>query len=152
MEISVDCVDNGAASCDYVVQQRKKRLGLPRLRKEARSCRERRRSIRLEWLSLVSGLLLAAVILSGCENAIAVPDVRPADVDVAPVLVKRIRYWDEFNGQISAIGLVEIRPRVSGYVDRVNYKEGDEVRQGDLLFSIDPRPYRAAVDLSLIHI
>jgi multidrug efflux system membrane fusion protein len=84
--------------------------------------------------------------LSGCKDAIAVADVRPADVDVAPVLVKRIRHWDEFNGQISAIGSVEIRPRVSGYVDRVDYKEGDEVRRGDVLFSIDPRPYQAAVN------
>ena len=67
-------------------------------------------------------------------------------VDVAPVLVKRIRYWDEFNGRISAIGSVEIRPRVSGYVERVAYKEGDEVRRGDLLFAIDPRPYQAAVN------
>jgi multidrug efflux system membrane fusion protein len=147
MEVSVDRVDNSAASCDYVVQQRKQRLDLPRLRRElARSRREWRSSLRLEWLWLVSGLLLAAVGLSGCEKAIAVPDVRPVDVDVVPVLVKRVRYWDEFNGQISAIGSVEIRPRVTGYVDRVNYKEGDEVRQGDLLFSIDPRPYRAAVD------
>src|SRR4051794_8386285 len=108
MEVNLDRVDSSAASCDYVVQQRKKRLSLPRLRRElARSCREWRSSLPLEWLSLVIGLLLAAVILSGCENAIAVPDVRPADVDVAPVLVKRIRNWDEFNGQISAIGSVE---------------------------------------------
>src|SRR5689334_4131602 len=147
MEVSVDRVDDSASSCGYVVQQRKQRLDLPRLRRElGRSCREWRSTLRLEWLSLISGLLLAAVSLSGCEKAIAIPDVRPVDVDVAPVLVKRIRYWDEFNGQVSAIGSVEIRPRVTGYVDRVNYKEGDEVRQGDLLFSIDPRPYRAALD------
>ena len=70
----------------------------------------------------------------------------PAQVDVAPVLVKRIRHWDEFNGRISAVELVEIRSRVSGYVTRVAYKEGDEVRRGDLLFAIDPRPYQAALN------
>jgi multidrug efflux system membrane fusion protein len=91
-------------------------------------------------------LFAIAISLSGCKDATAVATLRPADVEVAPVLVKRIRYWDEFNGRISAIGSVEIRPRVSGYVDRVAYREGDEVRRGDLLFSIDPRPYQAAVD------
>jgi multidrug efflux system membrane fusion protein len=107
---------------------------------------ERRVRIQIKWFCFVSGLLAAAVTLSGCKDAIAVAEVRLADVDVAPVLVKRIRYWDEFNGRISAIGSVDIRPRVSGYVDRFNYKEGDEVRRGDLLFSIDPRPYQAAVN------
>ena len=70
----------------------------------------------------------------------------PVQVDVAPVLVKQIRHWDEFNGRISAVESVEIRSRVSGYVTRVAYKEGDEVRRGDLLFAIDPRPYEAALN------
>ena len=111
-----------------------------------RSPAERRMPIWVRWLLFVSGLLTAAATLSNCKDAGAVAEVRPADVDVAPVLVERIRYWDEFNGRISAIGSVEIRPRVSGYVDRVAYKEGDEVRQGDLLFAIDPRPYQEAVN------
>src|SRR5262245_20962247 len=111
-----------------------------------RSSAERRVPIQIKWFCFVSGLLAAAVTLSACKDATAVADVRPADVDVAPVLVQRIRYWDEFNGRISAIGSVEIRPRVTGYVDRINYREGDEVRRGELLFSIDPRPYQAAVN------
>jgi multidrug efflux system membrane fusion protein len=78
------------------------------------------------------------------EQATAV--VQPVPVDVAPVLVKRIRHWDEFNGRISAIESVEIRSRVSGYVTQVAYKEGDEVRRGDLLFTIDPRPYQATLN------
>jgi membrane fusion protein, multidrug efflux system len=100
----------------------------------------------VKWLLLLSGLLAIAVTHSACKDSTAVAEVRPASVDVAPVLIERIRYWDEFNGRISAIGSVEIRPRVSGYVERVAYKEGDEVRQGDLLFAIDPRPYQAAVN------
>jgi multidrug efflux system membrane fusion protein len=92
------------------------------------------------------GLLAAAAALTGNEGAVATDKPAAVQVDVAPVLVKRIRYWDEFNGRINAVESVEIRSRVSGYVTRVAYKEGDEVRRGDLLFTIDPRPYQAALD------
>ncbi|MBC8924685.1 biotin/lipoyl-binding protein, partial [Escherichia coli] len=53
---------------------------------------------------------------------------------------------DEFNGRVEAVDAVELRPRVSGYLQRVAYKEGDLVAQGALLFEIDPRPYRIALD------
>jgi multidrug efflux system membrane fusion protein len=120
----------------------------PALPKQTRACSwaERQVSVRIKRLSLAGWLLASALALSGCKDTVAVAAVRPPSVNVAPVLVKRIRYWDEFNGRISAIGSVEIRPRISGYVERVAYKEGDEVRRGDLLFAIDPRPYQAAVD------
>jgi multidrug efflux system membrane fusion protein len=105
---------------------------------------------RTKWLRLVGGLSVAAIALSGCKDTIAAADkVQPVDVNVAPVLVKQVRYWDEFNGRISAVESVEIRPRVSGYVERIAYKEGDEVHRGDLLFVIDPRPYRAAVQSAI---
>ncbi|WP_457578626.1 efflux RND transporter periplasmic adaptor subunit [Ensifer adhaerens] len=58
---------------------------------------------------------------------------------------KKVHIWDEFNGRIAAVDSVEIRPRVTGYIDKVNYREGDEVKRGDLLFTIDQRPYRAAL-------
>jgi membrane fusion protein, multidrug efflux system len=92
------------------------------------------------------GLLAAAGALTDDRDAVAEDRTPPARVDVAPVLVKQIRHWDEFNGRISAVESVEIRSRVSGYVTRVAYKEGDEVRRGDLLFAIDPRPYQAVLD------
>lgn len=90
------------------------------------------------------GLLGATGALTD-DKSLASP-VAPAQVDVAPVLAKRIRLWDEYNGRITAVETVEIRSRVSGYVTAVAYKEGDEVRKGDLLFSIDPRPYKAALN------
>lgn len=96
-------------------------------------------------VSVVTGLS-APGVLSGSRGAVARYKAPPAHVDVARVLVKRIQHWDEFNGRISAVESVEIRARVSGYVTRLAYKEGDEVRRGDLLFIIDPRPYRAALD------
>jgi RND family efflux transporter MFP subunit len=51
--------------------------------------------------------------------------------------------WDEFTGRLEAVESVEIRPRVTGYIESVNFTEGSIVRKGDLLFVIDPRPYRA---------
>jgi len=54
--------------------------------------------------------------------------------------------WDEFTGRIEAVESVEIRPRVTGYIESVNFTEGSTVRKDDLLFVIDPRPYRAALD------
>ncbi|HSG90425.1 MAG TPA: efflux RND transporter periplasmic adaptor subunit, partial [Pseudomonadales bacterium] len=67
----------------------------------------------------------------------------PPEVTVAQVLSKPVRAWDEFTGRVAAVETVELRPRVSGYVERVAYEEGQEVRKGDLLFLIDQRPYRA---------
>jgi multidrug efflux system membrane fusion protein len=57
-----------------------------------------------------------------------------------------VSQWDDFTGRVTAVESVELRPRVSGYVHRVAYEEGQEVRKGDLLFVIDPRPYQAALD------
>jgi multidrug efflux system membrane fusion protein len=72
--------------------------------------------------------------------------VPPPEVSVATVVSKPVHQWDEFTGRIAAIDTVELRPRVSGYIDRIAFKEGDEVKAGDLLFVIDPRPYRIALD------
>src|SRR5690606_16292051 len=70
----------------------------------------------------------------------------PPEVSVSTVVHKQVRQWDDFSGRIAAVASVELRPRVSGYVQRVAYDEGAEVDEGDLLFVIDPRPYRAALD------
>ena len=70
----------------------------------------------------------------------------PPEVSVAQVVSRDVRQWDEFTGRVTAVETVELRPRVSGYVERVAYEEGQEVRKGDLLFLIDQRSYRAAFD------
>jgi RND family efflux transporter MFP subunit len=70
----------------------------------------------------------------------------PPQVSVATVLEKRVKDWDEFTGRLQAVETVEIRPRVSGYIDKVAFTEGSEVKRGDLLFVIDPRPYQAEYD------
>lgn len=100
------------------------------------------RGLRLLWL-LIS---LSAMALAGCkENAGAGAGGHPPppQVSVAQVEIKPITQWDEYNGRIEAIESVELRPRVSGYIERVAYREGDEVKKGDVLFTIDARSYRA---------
>jgi membrane fusion protein, multidrug efflux system len=63
-----------------------------------------------------------------------------------------VQQWDEFTGRISAVETVELRPRVSGYVERVAYEEGQDVRKGDLLFVIDQRRYRAELDRAVANL
>ncbi|MBB3231318.1 efflux RND transporter periplasmic adaptor subunit [Halomonas stenophila] len=90
-------------------------------------------------------LLLGTVLLAGCDSQAdgeqSAPP--PPEVSVAEVVVRDVRFWDEFTGRIEAVESVELRPRVAGYVERVNYTEGEVVDQGDVLFVIDQRPYRA---------
>src|SRR6266404_4058297 len=97
-------------------------------------------------LSAIAMVVMATVI-TACSNSQAeAPLPPPPEVDAAQVVTKSVRQWDEFTGRIAAIGAVDIRPRVSGYIDRIAFKEGDMVKAGDLLFVIDPRPYRATYD------
>jgi RND family efflux transporter MFP subunit len=67
-------------------------------------------------------------------------------VTVAAAVAGQVKDWDEFTGRFEAIQHVQLRPRVSGYVERVAFAEGSEVRKGDLLFAIDPRPYQATLE------
>jgi membrane fusion protein, multidrug efflux system len=100
------------------------------------------------WRALAgTGLAVAvALVIAGCDTqAQEQTQPPPPDVGVAAVLSEQVQDWNDATGRIAAIESVELRPRVSGYVQRVAYAEGDEVKQGDLLFVIDPRPYRAAL-------
>ena len=95
----------------------------------------------------LSFVALLAVFCAGCSKGEKLPDAGALpEVSVATVVSKPVYQWDEFTGRIAAIDTVELRPRVSGYIDRIAFKEGDEVKAGDLLFVIDPRPYRIALD------
>jgi len=70
----------------------------------------------------------------------------PPPVTVAQVLVRNVDDSGEFTGRLQAIDTIELRPRVSGYVDSIHFTEGAAVKKGQLLFQIDPRPYQAEVD------
>jgi RND family efflux transporter MFP subunit len=65
---------------------------------------------------------------------------------VARPLEKTITEWDEYTGRFTAVETVEVRARVSGFIDSIHFNEGQVVKQGDLLFVIDPRPYTFAVE------
>jgi membrane fusion protein, multidrug efflux system len=70
----------------------------------------------------------------------------PPPVTVSNPLQKSITEWDEYTGRFTAVETVEIRARVSGFIESIHFKEGQIVKQGDLLFVIDPRPFKIAVD------
>ncbi|WP_263145782.1 multidrug efflux RND transporter periplasmic adaptor subunit MexE [Pseudomonas sp. RIT-PI-AD] len=91
--------------------------------------------------------LAAMLVLSACGKT---PDnaqsaLPPAKVSVAEVIQQPVNEWDEFSGRLEAPESVEIRPRVSGFIDKVAFSEGTLVKKGDLLFQIDPRPFEAEV-------
>jgi RND family efflux transporter MFP subunit len=89
---------------------------------------------------------LAAMILSSCaRNVAAEAPAAPPPVQAAKVISKPVTEFDEFTGRFEAVERVEVRPRVSGYVAATRFAQGHEVRKGDILYVIDPRPYQATL-------
>jgi multidrug efflux system membrane fusion protein len=70
-------------------------------------------------------------------------------VNVAKVQIREVQVWNEFSGRLTAVDAADIRPRVSGTIEAVNFKDGAMVSKGDLLFTIDPKPFAAALDQAL---
>jgi RND family efflux transporter MFP subunit len=85
---------------------------------------------------------LLAVLCAACSKPAPPPDVPPS-VEVARPLVQQVADWDDYSGRFEAVDAVEVRPRVSGAVESVHFTDGDLVKEGQLLFVIDPRPYEA---------
>ncbi|WJM95084.1 efflux RND transporter periplasmic adaptor subunit [Pseudomonas defluvii] len=89
---------------------------------------------------------LALLVMSACgRTPEAVQASSAPTVSVAKVLEQPVNEWDEFTGRLEAPETVEVRPRVSGQIDQVAFTEGAQVKKGDLLFQIDPRPFQAEV-------
>jgi multidrug efflux system membrane fusion protein len=93
---------------------------------------------------------LCASLLSACghsqahsASAAAPP---PPVVTVAQVISRPLRHWDELTGELQAVNTVEVRPRVSGFIDGVQFIEGARVGKGQLLFQIDPRPFQIEIE------
>lgn len=99
-------------------------------------------------------LLAGVLVLAGCGKKDdgkgapppGAPGGPPAQVTVARPLVKPIVDWDDYTGRFEAVNSVEVRPRVSGYLATLNFRDGQFVRKGQLLMTIDPRPFQAVVD------
>lgn len=97
------------------------------------------------WHASWSLTLLAALPLLGCKPA-APPAPALPEIATAQVVSKRIKDWDEYTGRFQAVDSVEVRPRASGYIDAVKFREGQQVKKDDVLFVIDQRPYQADHD------
>jgi membrane fusion protein, multidrug efflux system len=96
-------------------------------------------------LSVLTGFLLAAI--GGCQRQ--TPQVAKAEPQAIPVsqpIERVVTDYVDFTGRTNAINSVDIRARVSGYLTEMPFKEGAEVKKGDLLFLVDPRPYQAQYD------
>ena len=101
---------------------------------------ERMTPSRSVLLFVIPALLLAAC--GGSGEGQAPP---PPEVTVGTPEVRSVTNWDEYTGRIAAVESVEVRARVSGYLQSIHFEDGQQVAAGDLLFVIDPRPYEAVV-------
>ena len=97
---------------------------------------------RLNLTALLAGLAL----LGGCKQAPPPAAMPPPEITVAKPVAKKIVEHAEYTGRMAAIQNVSVRPRVSGYIMQIPFKEGSIVKKDNLLFVIDPRPYQAALE------
>lgn len=117
------------------------------------------------WLSHITALLLALTMLAApltaakdkadkkdeatkekAEKAKQKPPAPPAlPVTAVRIKPRHIQLWQQFSGNITAVDEVAVRPQVSGLIKAVKFKDGDQVKKGDILFIIDPRPFQAAL-------
>lgn len=93
-------------------------------------------------LTLLSAFSLMLVACSEPESQAPQQQAKPAEVDVAIPLQHKLTDWDEFTGRFEAINNVNLRARVTGYLIEKKFKDGQQVKKGDVLYVIDPRPFR----------
>jgi membrane fusion protein, multidrug efflux system len=99
--------------------------------------------------TVILGLcLLATGLMTGCvpNQAPASPSANVPAVPVSQPVQREVTDYVDFTGRTDAVETVSVRARVTGYLVKIPFKEGAEVKQGDLLFEIDPRPYQAQLD------
>jgi RND family efflux transporter MFP subunit len=88
-------------------------------------------------------VMLCALALVGCDEKAQSQSAAPPPVTVAQPVKRTVTDWDEFTGRFEAIEEVQVRARVGGFIDSVDFKDGAIVKTGDLLYVIDPRPFEA---------
>jgi RND family efflux transporter MFP subunit len=100
----------------------------------------------LDKMMLGRSIAIAVGIIVS-SSALAVDGTpAPLPVTVAPPLAKRMTGWDEYSGRFQAVERVEVRPRISGFIEQVRFKDGSLVKAGDPLFTLDKRPFEIAVE------
>jgi len=104
------------------------------------------------YLRTSSSILAAicSIVLTACNHSHAQSAANaappPATVTVAQVLARPLHHWDELTGELQAVNTVDVRPRVSGFIDSVQFTEGARVGKGQVLFQIDPRPFEIEIE------
>src|SRR6516165_2095588 len=96
-----------------------------------------------------SSLVVGMCLLVGCSgptSSSAAPSGSPTPVTVSYPVAREVTDYADFTARTAAVDSVEVRAHVWGYLDRVNFKEGELVKKGDVLFELDPRPYQALLD------
>jgi RND family efflux transporter MFP subunit len=99
----------------------------------------------MRTVKIVAASALMAAALYGCSSRSEAQAPPAPSVTVAVPLVQAVQDWDEFTGRFEATQSVEVRARVGGYISGVHFRDGDYVRRGQLLFTLDPRPAQAAL-------
>jgi RND family efflux transporter MFP subunit len=93
---------------------------------------------------LLPAALAIAFVSGACTDPVPPAQVPPAVVVASP-LTQRVSDWDDYSGRFEPVEMVDVRPRVGGSIQSVHFKDGEQVKRGQLLFVIDPRPYAAAL-------
>lgn len=99
----------------------------------------------MRTVKIVAASAIMAAVLYGCSSKSEAQAPPAPAVTVATPLVQEVQDWDEFTGRFEATQSVEVRARVGGYISGVHFRDGDYVRRGQLLFTLDPRPAQAAL-------
>ncbi|MGV1771707.1 efflux RND transporter periplasmic adaptor subunit [Agrobacterium vitis] len=115
------------------------------------SSRKQRWALMGAGLGLVVSISAVSVVLQLPMSAAATAASAAAPAPAVPVTVSKVSsrkfiHWEQFSGRLEAVDRVDVRPRVGGAIQSVHFREGALVKAGDLLFTIDPAPYQAAVD------
>jgi membrane fusion protein, multidrug efflux system len=100
----------------------------------------------MKQLYIIWIVSILVFLLSGCKKPTAHGAAPPATVSVVQAVDREVVEWDEYTGRLESPETVEVRARVNGYLAKVHFKEGKDVNKGDLLFTIDRRPYQAELD------
>src|SRR5690606_40510399 len=106
-----------------------------------------RESSFMRTAKIVAAAVLMTTVLYGCSQGSEAQAPPAPAVTVAVPLVQTVQDWDEFAGRFEATQSVDVRARVGGYVSAVHFRDGDYVRRGQLLFTLDARPAQAALEM-----
>ena len=96
--------------------------------------------------ALAAAMLVLSLGLTGCgRTSSGAVETAPTPVTVSHPIKRNVVDYADFTSRTAAVESVDVRARVGGYLEKINFKEGTLVKKGDLLFEIDPRPYQAQV-------